>query len=84
MHEIISTARALGHDVPFELIPDMIERTRTMTRYRPSSLIDFEEGREFELEPIWGEPVRQAQAAGLTMPHGTELYRQLKALVSAR
>jgi 2-dehydropantoate 2-reductase len=84
MHEIISTARAIGHAVPFDLIPDMIERTRTMTRYRPSSLIDFEEGREVELEPIWGEPVRQAQTAGLPMLHVSELYRQLKALVSAR
>jgi 2-dehydropantoate 2-reductase len=84
MHEIISTARALGHEIRFSLIDDMIERTRTMTRYRPSSLIDFEEGREVELEPIWGEPVRQAEAAGLAMPRVSELYQELKALVSAR
>jgi 2-dehydropantoate 2-reductase len=55
-----------------------------MTRYRPSSLIDFEDGREVELEPIWGEPVRQAEAAGLAMPRVSELYQELKALVSAR
>lgn len=84
MHEIISTARALGHEIRFSLIDDMIERTRTMTRYRPSSLIDFQEGREVELEPIWGEPVRLAKAAGLPMLHVSELYQQLKALVSAR
>ena len=64
MTEIITTARELGHSIRFELIHDMIERTRTMTQYRPSSLIDFEEGREVEIEPIWGEPLRQAEAAG--------------------
>lgn len=84
MTEIITTARELGHYIRFELIHDMIERTRTMTQYRPSSLIDFEEGREVEIEPIWGEPLRQAEAAGLSMPRLSELYQQLKALVSAR
>jgi 2-dehydropantoate 2-reductase len=84
MTEIITTARELGHSIRFELIHDMIERTRTMTQYRPSSLIDFEEGREVEIESIWGEPLRQAKAAGLAMPRLSELYQQLKALVSAR
>lgn len=84
MTEIITTARELGHSIRFELIHDMIERTRTMTQYRPSSLIDFEEGREVEIESIWGEPLRQAEAAGLAMPRLSELYQELKALVSAR
>ncbi len=84
MTEIITTARALGHNIRFELIDDMIERTRTMTQYRPSSLIDFEEGREVEIEPIWGEPLRQAAEAGLSMPKLSELYQQLQTLVSAR
>lgn len=82
MTEIITTARSLGHDVSFDLIHDMIERTRTMTKYRPSSLIDFEEGREVEIEPIWGEPVRQAAAAGLEMPEVKALYERLKEKVS--
>lgn len=84
MHEIISTARALGHEIRFSLIDDMIERTRTMTKYRPSSLIDFEEGREVELEPIWGEPILLAKAAGLPMPHVSELYGQLRERIRSR
>lgn len=82
MTEIITTARALGHEVPFELIPDMIERTRTMSRYKPSSLIDYEAGRAVELEAIWGEPVRRARAAGLAMPLVEELHEQLKSQLS--
>lgn len=84
MHEIISTARDLGHDVSFDLIHDMIERTRSMTRYRPSSLIDFEEGREVELEPIWGEPLRQAAAAGLAMPWLRQLSAELRSRIENR
>ncbi|HRK13489.1 MAG TPA: 2-dehydropantoate 2-reductase [Prosthecobacter sp.] len=82
MTEIITTARALGHEVPFKLIPDMIERTRTMSRYKPSSLIDFEEGRAVELEAIWGEPVRRARAAGVAMPLVEELHEQLRRRIS--
>jgi len=84
MTEIIATAQALGHSIPFDLITDMIERTRTMARYRPSSLIDYQEGREVELEPIWGEPLRQAEEARLVMPQVAELYEQLSFLSQNR
>jgi len=84
MQEIITTARALGHEVSYDLIDDMIERTRSMTRYRPSSLIDFEEGREVELEPIWGEPVRQAESSGLAMPQVGHLLSQLRFRIKNR
>jgi len=78
MTEITTTARAMGHEVPFELIDEMIERTRTMTEYRPSSLIDFETGHEVEIESIWGAPIMQAAAAGHAMPLVTHLYEELK------
>lgn len=84
MTEIIATARALGHSIPFDLITNMIERTRTMAQYRPSSLIDYQEGREVELEPIWGEPLRQAAGAQLVMPQVAALYEQLKSLNQSR
>jgi ketopantoate reductase len=48
--------------------------------YKPSSLIDFENGRPLELEAIWGEPVRRATAAGAKMPRLEELYSSLQAL----
>lgn len=84
MREIIETAGRLGHDIPLGLIDVMIERTRTMSAYKPSSLIDFLDGREVEIEAIWGEPVRRAAAADISMPHVEELYQQLKQRISAR
>lgn len=84
MREIIDTAGHLGHAIPLSLIDDMIERTRTMSAYKPSSLIDFLSGSEVELEAIWGEPVRRAQAAGIEMPEVKRLYQELKERIAAR
>jgi hypothetical protein len=41
---------------------------RRWAPYQPSSLVDFLAGREVEVEAIWGEPLRRAQAAGVRMP----------------
>lgn len=84
MREIIETAERLGHAIPLSLMDDMIERTRTMSAYQPSSLIDFLAGSEVELEAIWGEPVRQAKAAGIEMPQVARLYQELKERIAAR
>lgn len=78
MREIIETAGKLGHAIPLSLIEDMIERTRTMAGYKPSSLIDFLAGREVELDTIWGEPLERAKAAGIAMPKLEELYQELR------
>ncbi len=84
MREIIETAGRLGHVIPLSLIDDMIERTRTMSAYKPSSLIDFLAGSEVELEAIWGEPVRRAKAAGIEMPLVERLYEELKERIAGR
>ncbi len=84
MHEIIDTAGRLGHAIPLALIDDMIERTRTMSAYKPSSLIDFLAGSEVEIEAIWGEPMRRAKAAGIEMPQVERLYEELKERIAAR
>lgn len=84
MREIIETAGRLGHAIPLSLIDDMIERTRTMSAYKPSTLIDFLAGSEVELEAIWGEPVRHAKAAGIEIPQVERLYQELKERIAAR
>jgi 2-dehydropantoate 2-reductase len=84
MREIIETAGRLGHAIPLSLIDDMIERTRTMCAYKPSSLIDFLAGSEVELEAIWGEPVLRAKAAGIEMPQVERLYEELKERIAGR
>ena len=51
-----------------------------MGAYQPSTLVDWLAGRELEVEAIWGEPLRQAKNAGLSLPHLEQLYRHLKEL----
>jgi 2-dehydropantoate 2-reductase len=78
MDEIASAARHFGHEVPEAFIQAQIDVTPGMGAYRPSSLVDYLAGREVEVEAIWGEPLRRAQAAGLAMPRLAKLYAELK------
>jgi 2-dehydropantoate 2-reductase len=79
MDEIATAARHFGFQVPESFIQAQIDVTPGMGAYRPSSLVDYLAGRDVEVEPIWGEPLRRAQAAGLSMPRLEALYRELKA-----
>lgn len=83
MAEVIAAARALGLELSDELIDSNIGRTRPMGPYRTSSMIDFVEGREVEVGPIWREPLRRAKAAGVPMPHLEELLRRIVERVRA-
>ena len=84
MTEIIEAAAKLGYIVPPSFIEKQISSTRPMGPYRPSSLIDYLDGREVEVESIWGEPLRRAQKAGASVPRLEMLYALLKRLTSAR
>ena len=77
MAEVMAAARAQGLDLSDELIDFNIERTRPMGPYRTSSMIDFVEGREVEVAPIWEEPLRRARGAGVEMPRTAELLRRI-------
>ncbi|MBC2607744.1 2-dehydropantoate 2-reductase [Pelagicoccus albus] len=78
MREIIAAAEALGFEFQEGFVEYQIKLTRGMTAYRPSSMIDYVEGRPVEVEAIWGEPLRQAEAAGVAMPKLEMLYAILK------
>lgn len=84
MAEVIAAARALGLEPGDGLIDHNIQLTRPMGAYRTSSMIDFIEGREVEVNPIWREPLRRAKAAGVPMPHLEELLRRIEARLAGR
>ena len=48
------------------------------------TLLDFEGRRPLEIEPIWGEPLRRALAAGVSAPRLQMLYALLRAIDHAR
>lgn len=84
MAEVIEAARAQGLDLDENLIDRNIERTRPMGAYRTSSMIDFTEGRDVEVTPIWEEPVRRAREAGVEMPHTGILLERIRKRLAER
>lgn len=80
MQEVITTANALGFGVAETLADQMIDRTRTMDAYKASTLIDFERGFPIELDQMFLEPLRRAQAAGVQTPRLAALCRTLSEL----
>ena len=77
MLEVITAARALGHDIPDAFADQQIERTRTMGAYQASTLIDFERGQPLELQSLFLEPLRQATRVGVPAPRLSALCAAL-------
>jgi len=84
MEEIVEAAAKFGHEIPRTFLYLQFERTAKMGKYRPSSLIDFEEGRDVEIEEIWGEAVRRAKSVGVPVPRMEMLYWLIKERIAAR
>lgn len=84
MEEIVETAAKFGHPIPQSFIELQFERTAKIGKYRPSSLVDFQEGRPVELEEIWGVPVRRAKSVGAAVPRLEMLYWLIRRKLAAR
>jgi len=84
MKEVQAAAAARGCVFEDAHIKRQFVVTAGMGAYRPSSLIDFVEGRDVEVEGIWGEPLRRGLAAGVAMPQTQRLLDDIRARLAAR
>ncbi len=80
MDETIAIANACGQCLPTAAALEQMKNTEKMGRYKPSTLLDYRSGRPLEIEAIWGEALRAAQAAKVKAPHLEKLYHDLVAL----
>ena len=80
MREVVAGAAATGRIIPARFIQQMLDYTTKMTPYRTSMKLDYDEGRQLEVETMFGNPLRTATAAGADLPLIGMLYRQLKFL----
>jgi 2-dehydropantoate 2-reductase len=80
MGEVVEAANRCGYPLEGSAVADQIRRTQTMGAYQPSTLLDFQAGRPLEIEAIWGEPLRRAQATGASFPRLQLIYSLLKSL----
>jgi 2-dehydropantoate 2-reductase len=77
MREVQAIAATEGVVIEDSFLEDNVERTRTMA-YKPSTMMDYLAGKPLEVEPIWGEPLRRAEARGVAVPELAALYGTLK------
>jgi 2-dehydropantoate 2-reductase len=80
MLETIHTAQSLGFAVADAEAARALARTANMGAYKASTLLDFECGRELELEAIFLAPERAARRAGLATPRLSALCAVLQQL----
>ena len=77
MIEIQSAAIVHGVTIEDTFLEKQFELTEGMGPYRPSSLIDFVEGKPVEVEAIFGEALRTGQSKGVGMVALNKLYTEL-------
>ena len=77
MREVQAIAAAHGVVISDAFLVEQLARTRPLGEYKPSTLLDFLAGKALEVEPIWGEPLRRAQALGVPAPRLASLYAAL-------
>ncbi|KAK4665047.1 uncharacterized protein QC763_509990 [Podospora pseudopauciseta] len=81
MKEIQATARQVsGVHLTDDLIETVIRQDNYKAFFRPSMLQDIDKGKHIEVENIIGEPVREAEKAGVETPTLRVIYSLLKAL----
>lgn len=84
MAEVVACAAALGHVIPDGFINHQIAITKPMGGYRPSSMIDYVEGRPVEVEAIWEQPVKVAHAVGVAVPRMEALLAEVRRMLHER
>ena len=80
MYEVAAGSKSCGRIIPDSFIQTMLDYTVKMKPYRTSMKIDYDERRPLEVEAIFGNPLRKAQAAGVDLPQISCIYQQLKFL----
>lgn len=81
MKEVLAAARADGvTDFPDDLSETVIRADPIDTAFRPSMCQDIEKGNLIELDNIVGEPLREGESKGVSMPTLRTVYGLLKGL----
>jgi 2-dehydropantoate 2-reductase len=78
MREIQEVARADDVILEEELIQEMANRSPETSVYRPSMLLDREQGRPMEFEVILGDPIKRGKELGVSVSVMETVYNLLK------
>ena len=78
MLEIQAGAKSYGIDIEDAFLDRQFELTEPMGPYKPSSLIDFLDGKPVEVDAIWGEALKRGVSKGVEMPELKKLLQNLR------
>ncbi|KAL4799304.1 6-phosphogluconate dehydrogenase [Aspergillus venezuelensis] len=78
MQEVVATAKALGHELPEDIVETVVTADPIDLYLKPSMLCDGEKGNFMEVEYLVGEPVREALKVGVPTPHMRSIYEMCK------
>ncbi len=78
MQEVVLGAKACQREISDDFVRFMFKRTEQMKPYLTSMKLDYDAHRPLEIEAIFGESLRLANAAGVELPQIKMLYQQLK------
>ena len=84
MLEVRAAAEARGVPFGMDHVGRQFAVTEGMGPYRTSSLIDYAEGREVEVDPIWRIPLARGTQAGAAMPELARLLAEIESRLAAR
>lgn len=84
MSEVQAVAAALGHEIDDQFLEQQIKITWPMKAYRPSSMIDFVDGKEVEVDAIWRQPLLRAKALGVSVPGMEALLQEIENRLAER
>ncbi len=77
MQEVAAAAAAVGRTIPPDFLETMLTHTENMCPYRTSMKLDYDAHRPMEIETMFGNPLRVAQAKAVATPKIEMLYQQL-------
>jgi 2-dehydropantoate 2-reductase len=80
MLEVVAIAAQYQRVISPDFIETMLSYTEKMKPYRTSMKIDYDEHKLMEIETMFGNPLRAAQKAKVSVPKIEMLYQQLKFL----
>ena len=83
MAEYLAAAKADGcHDLTETDCEFMFQSSVHMDHYDPSMKVDFDHGRQMEVDSIVGEPLKRGEATGTPMPSTQVVFELMSALNS--
>ena len=84
MQEVRTVAQSSGYEISQEVIRNHLTDTKAMQPYKTSMLLDYEAGKDLEIEAILGNLIKIAETKKLPTPYSKAMYNLLKLITLSK